>query len=34
VPALQARVASATYAPSPRAIADRLLGELAADLLA
>ena len=34
VQALQAQVASATYAPSPRAIADRLLGELAADLLA
>jgi hypothetical protein len=32
--ALQQQVASATYTPTPRAIADRLLGELAADLLA
>ena len=34
VRALQAQVANQSYAPSPRAIADRLLGELAADLLA
>jgi len=34
VPALQAQVANQTYAPSPRAIADRLLSDLAADLLA
>jgi len=34
VQALQAQIANQTYAPSPRAIADRLLGELAADLLA
>ena len=34
VQALQAEVANQTYAPSPRAVADRLLGELAADLLA
>jgi anti-sigma28 factor (negative regulator of flagellin synthesis) len=34
VEALQAQVANQTYAPSPRAIAERLLGELAADLLA
>ena len=34
VPALQVQVANGTYAPSPRAIADRLLGELTADLLA
>lgn len=33
VQALKDRVSNATYAPSPRAIADRLLGELAADLL-
>jgi hypothetical protein len=33
VRALQAQVADATYAPSPRAIADRLLSELAANLL-
>jgi hypothetical protein len=32
--ALQADVANQTYAPSPRAVADRLLGELAANLLA
>jgi len=31
--ALQADVANQTYAPSPRAVADRLLGELAANLL-
>lgn len=34
VAALQAEVANQTYAPSPRAVAERLLGELAADLLA
>lgn len=34
VAALHAEVANQTYAPDPRAIADRLLGELAADLLA
>lgn len=34
VQALRADVANQTYAPSPRAIADRLLAELAADLLA
>jgi flagellar biosynthesis anti-sigma factor FlgM len=34
VQALQADIANQTYAPSPRAVADRLLGELAADLLA
>ena len=34
IQALQTEVANQTYAPSPRAIADRLLGELAADLLA
>jgi anti-sigma28 factor (negative regulator of flagellin synthesis) len=33
VAALKADVANQTYAPSPRAIADRLLGDLAADLL-
>jgi len=32
--ALQVEVENGTYAPSPGAIADRLLGELAADLLA
>ena len=31
--ALQIDVANQTYAPSPRAVADRLLGELAANLL-
>jgi len=31
--ALRADVANQTYAPSPRAVADRLLGELAANLL-
>jgi anti-sigma28 factor (negative regulator of flagellin synthesis) len=31
--ALQAAVANQTYAPSPRAVADRLLGEIAANLL-
>jgi hypothetical protein len=31
--ALQADVANQSYAPSPRAVADRLLGELAANLL-
>ena len=34
VQTLQAQVANQTYAPSPRAIAERLLSELAADLLA
>ncbi len=34
VPALRAQVANHTYAPSPRTIADRLLAELAANLLA
>lgn len=34
VAALGAEVANQTYAPNPRAIAERLLGELAADLLA
>jgi anti-sigma28 factor (negative regulator of flagellin synthesis) len=34
VRALRAQIANQTYAPSPRAIADRLLGELAANLLA
>lgn len=34
VGALAAAVADQTYAPSPRAVADRLLGELAANLLA
>ena len=34
VTALQSDVANQTYAPSPRAVADRLLGELAANLLA
>lgn len=34
VAALQARLADESYAPSPEAVADRLLGELAADLLA
>lgn len=34
VEALQAQVANQTYAPNPRAIAERLLSELAADLLA
>ena len=34
VGALQVQVENGTYAPSPRAVADRLLGELAADLLA
>jgi anti-sigma28 factor (negative regulator of flagellin synthesis) len=34
VGALRLQVENGTYAPSPRAIADRLLGELAADLLA
>ena len=34
VHALQVQLANGTYAPSPRAVADRLLGELAADLLA
>src|SRR5262245_57510480 len=32
--ALQAAVTNQTYAPSPRAVADRLLSDLAADLLA
>ena len=32
--ALRVGVANDTYAPDPRAVADRLLGELAADLLA
>lgn len=32
--ALQAEVANQTYAPSPRAVAERLLGEIAANLLA
>jgi hypothetical protein len=32
--ALRAAVANATYAPSPRAVAERLLGELAAEALA
>jgi hypothetical protein len=31
--ALQADVANQTYAPNPRTVADRLLGELAANLL-
>lgn len=31
---LQAAVAAGTYAPSPGAVADRLLGELAANLVA
>ena len=34
VQALQAQIANQTYAPSPRAIADRLLSDLAADSLA
>lgn len=34
IAALRADVAAETYAPNPRAIANRLLGELAADLLA
>jgi len=34
VAALQSDVADQTYAPSPHAVADRLLGELAANLLA
>jgi hypothetical protein len=34
VAALQNEVANQTYAPSPHAVADRLLGELAANLLA
>jgi flagellar biosynthesis anti-sigma factor FlgM len=34
VAALGAEVANQTYGPNPRAIADRLLGEIAADLLA
>ena len=32
--ALQAAVTNQTYAPSPQAVADRLLSELAADLVA
>ena len=32
--ALQAAVANQTYAPSPRAVADKMLADLAADLLA
>jgi flagellar biosynthesis anti-sigma factor FlgM len=32
--ALQAAVADSTYAPSPRAVADKMLSDLAADLLA
>lgn len=32
--ALQSDVANQTYAPSPRAVANRLLSDLAADLLA
>lgn len=32
--ALQAAVTNQTYAPDPRAVAHRLLGDLAADLLA
>ncbi len=31
--ALQADIADQTYAPNPRAVAERLLGELAANLL-
>lgn len=34
VAALGAEVANQTYAPNPRAVADRMLGEIAADLLA
>lgn len=34
VEALQTHVANQTYAPDPRAVADRLLRELTADLLA
>ena len=34
VAALGAEVANQTYAPNPRAVAERLLGELATDLLA
>ena len=34
VRALQAQIADQTYGPSPRAVANRLLGELAADLVA
>ena len=34
VAALRTQVTDQTYAPSPRAVAERLLGELAADLLA
>ena len=34
VAALQTQVTNQTYAPSPRAVAERLLGEMAADLLA
>ena len=32
--ALQTAIANQTYAPSPRAVADRMLSDLAADLLA
>lgn len=34
IAALRAEITNQTYAPSPRAVAERLLGELAADLLA
>lgn len=34
VQALQSELAGQTYAPSPRAVAERLLADLAADLLA
>jgi anti-sigma28 factor (negative regulator of flagellin synthesis) len=34
IAALQTEVASRTYAPNPRAVADSLLGEIAANLLA
>jgi anti-sigma28 factor (negative regulator of flagellin synthesis) len=33
VAALRAQVTTQSYAPGPRAVAERLLGELAADLL-
>ncbi len=33
VAALRNRIAAGTYAPDPRAVAERLLGELASDLL-
>ncbi|MCC6764846.1 MAG: flagellar biosynthesis anti-sigma factor FlgM [Deltaproteobacteria bacterium] len=33
VAALRDRIATGTYAPDPRAVAERLLGELARDLL-